>query len=79
MARLFGPFQLPDNLTGQSYLEFLLNDLPNLLENVSEELRESYSLKNYGCPAHYAIPVCAYLNRRYPIRWIPRARTSTSG
>lgn len=69
---IIGPFELPGNLTGQSYLEFLQNDLPNLLEEVPEELRESYWLQNDGCPAHYAVSVRAFLNNTYPDRWIGR-------
>lgn len=71
-GEIIGPFELPGNLTGQSYLEFLENDLPNLLREVPEELRQGHWLQNDGCPAHYAVPVRAYLNRTYPGRWIGR-------
>lgn len=71
-GKIIGPFELPGNLTGQSYLEFLENDLPNLLQEVPEVERESYWLQNDGCPAHYAVSVRAYLNRTYPNRWIGR-------
>lgn len=71
-GKIIGPFELPGNLTGQSYLDFLRNDLPNLLDVVSEEVRESHWLQNDGCPAHYGVNVRAYLNSTYPNRWIGR-------
>lgn len=71
-GKIIGPFELPGILTGQGYLEFLQNDLPTLLEEVPQELKESHWLQNDGCPAHYAVPVRAYLNARYPGRWIGR-------
>ncbi|KAL1509105.1 hypothetical protein ABEB36_003899, partial [Hypothenemus hampei] len=37
--QLIGPFVLPHKLNKQHYLEFLINDLPNLLEKVGLQLR----------------------------------------
>lgn len=71
-GKIIGPFELAGNLTGESYLNFLQNDLPNLLAEVPEELRDTYWLQNDGCPAHYAVAVRAYLNETYPNRWIGR-------
>lgn len=71
-GKIIGPFELPGNLSGQSYLQFLQNDLPNLLEEVPEEVRENHWLQNDGCPAHYATQVRAYLNATYENRWIGR-------
>lgn len=71
-GKIIGPFQLPGNLNGQGYLDFLQNSLPTLLGEIPEELRQSYWLQNDGCPAHYAVSVRAYLNDRFPGRWIGR-------
>lgn len=62
--------KLPGNLSGQSYLQFLQNDLPNLLEEVSEQVRESHWLQTDGRPAHYATYVRAYLNATYENRYV---------
>lgn len=71
-GKIIGPFELPGNLSGQSYLNFLQNDLPNLMEDVPEEVRQSHWLQNDGCPAHYAANVRVYLNATYPNKWIGR-------
>ena len=36
---LIGPFELPQTLNGEHYLHFLENDLTNLLEEISLNLR----------------------------------------
>lgn len=71
-GKVIGPFELTGNLSSQTYLQFLRNDLPSLMEEVPEEVRESHWFQNDGCPAHYAVNVRAYLNFKYPDRWIGR-------
>lgn len=41
---IIGPFVLPGNLSTHSYLNFLQSDLPNLMEEVPEEVRESHKV-----------------------------------
>lgn len=73
MGLIIGPFELPETLNGERYLNFLQNDLPELLRDVDPELRETMWLQNDGCPAHYAaVIVREYLNHTYPQRWIGR-------
>ncbi|GBP60453.1 hypothetical protein EVAR_37489_1 [Eumeta japonica] len=55
-----------------SYLNFLQNDLPELLEDVPLSDVQNMWFKNYGCPAHYIRPIREYLNEEYPERWIGR-------
>lgn len=71
-GQVLGPVELPSTLNGQSYLNFLQNDLPALLEDTPLELRRRMWLQNDGCPAHYAIQVRQYLNEAFPGRWIGR-------
>lgn len=71
-GQVIGPFELPENLNGNNYLEFLQNDLPTLLEDVPLNIYRDMWFQQDGCPAHYARPVRDYLNREYPDRWIGR-------
>lgn len=71
-GQIIGPFELPGHLNGESYLEFLRTSLPNLIQDVPEELRSSMWLQNDGCPAHFAVNVRRYLDQAYPNRWIGR-------
>lgn len=70
--QIIGPFELPATLNAEYYLHFLRNELPNLLENLPEDVRETMWLQNDGCPAHYAAAVREYQNETYPGRWIGR-------
>lgn len=71
-GQILGPVELPAILNGQNYLQFLQNDLVELLEDTPIALRRTMWLQNDGCPAHYALQVRAYLNQAYPDRWIGR-------
>lgn len=71
-GKIIGPFELPETLNGPSYLHFLENELPNLLDDVPLATRRSMWLQNDGCPAHYAREVRLHLNQTYPQKWIGR-------
>lgn len=71
-GKIIGPFELPATLNAQYYLHFLREELPNLLQNVPEEITSAMWLQNDGCPAHYATAVRGYLDSTYPGRWIGR-------
>lgn len=71
-GRVIGPFELPANLNGQNYLNFLQNDLPILLEEVPLNIYREMWFQQDGCPAHFALPVRSFLNMEYPDRWIGR-------
>lgn len=71
-GQLIGPFELPENLNGATYLYFLQNNLPTLLEDVPLNIYREMWYQQDGCPAHYARPVREYLNEEYPDRWIGR-------
>lgn len=72
---VIGPFELPENLTAQAYLDFLQNQLPDLLEEVPLNIYGSMWYQQDGCPAHYARTVREFLDREYPDRWIGRGGT----
>ncbi|EFN69005.1 hypothetical protein EAG_00414, partial [Camponotus floridanus] len=59
---LIGPFFIEGLLNGQKYANFLLNDLPVLLENISLESRRIMFYQHDGCPAHNARISRAVLN-----------------
>lgn len=67
-GKVIGPFELQENLDGNSYLNFLQNYLPELLFDVPLLDLQNMWFQNDGCPAHYARPVREYLNQEYPGR-----------
>lgn len=67
-----GPFVLPPNLNGQLYLDFLEQNLNELLEDVPLELRQNMWFMHDGAPPHFALPVRDYLNEQFPHRWFGR-------
>lgn len=69
---LLGPFVLPNRLNGQLYLEFLQQQLPQLLEDVDIASRENMWFMHDGAPPHFSLIVRGHLNRVYPNRWIGR-------
>lgn len=69
---LIGPFILPDRMNGLDYLHFLQNNLPELLEDVPLEIRQSMWFLHDGAPPHFRREVRDYLNNEFPNRWIGR-------
>lgn len=69
--RLIGPFYLPDILDGPNYLQFLTNDLPELLEEVFQE-DAAIVFQHDGCPAHWSLDARDWLNNAFPNAWIGR-------
>lgn len=67
---LVGPYELPTRLNGESYLNFLENVLPNLLEDVLLNIRNTMWFMHDGAPAHFAQNVQIYLNNHFRQRWI---------
>ena len=67
-----GPHELPHRLTGESYLQFLRNELPILLEEVPLDIRQEMWLQHDGAPAHFSRVVREYLDETFSNRWIGR-------
>lgn len=71
-GKIIGPFIFNGNLNGDRYLQFLMHDLPPLLEDVSLETRMNMWYQHDGCPAHFSLDVRAYLDEQFANRWIGR-------
>lgn len=69
---LIGPHLLPSRLSGVSFLSFLENDLPGLLEDLPLALRQTMWFLLDGAPPHFAVAVRNWLNEHYRARWIGR-------
>lgn len=69
---LVGPHILPNRLNSPTYLVFLRDILPELMEEVPLVVRENMWYQHDGAPAHYGTVVRNYLNRTFPNRWIGR-------
>jgi hypothetical protein len=70
--QLVGPHFFDGPLTGQVYLNFLQNILPNLLANANVAIRGMY-FQHDGAPPHFLLAVRQHLNNVYGNRWIGRA------
>ncbi|CAH2088099.1 unnamed protein product [Euphydryas editha] len=60
---LIGPFELPNRLNGAQYLEFLQNDLDDLLEDVDLYTRRRIIFQNDGAPCYYTKTVREHLDQ----------------
>lgn len=70
---IVGPHYLPDNLNGDNYLNFLINDLPELMGGVPNiENEEPVVFQQDGCPAHWTLTVREHLDNSFPNAWIGR-------
>lgn len=71
---LIGPYLLPPRLTGNIYLHFLQDVLPELLDNahVPIGIRARMWFQHDGAPAHFSRIVQDHLNQQFPARWIGR-------
>jgi hypothetical protein len=64
------PNVLPHRLTGQHYRDFLLHDLPKLLEDVPLAVRAPVWHMRDGAPAHFILAMLDVLNNISHDRWI---------
>lgn len=71
-GRIIGPYIFDQHLNGATYLQFLEDELPILLEDIPLEDRMNMWFQQDGCPAHYARNVQNFLNRQFPDKWIGR-------
>lgn len=69
---LIGPVFLPQRLNGQTYTDFLQNELPQLLENLPPDLRAQMWFMHDGAPPHFSIIARQHLQNVYGNRWIGR-------
>lgn len=70
---LIGPVRLlPNKLTAETYLHFLQETLPELLEDLPIALRRDMWYMHDGAPPHFGRIVRDYLNEQFPNKWIGR-------
>lgn len=69
---LIGPFFLPPILNGQTYRNFLEEELPALLEDVPLHVRHQSWFMHDGAPAHFSLIAREFLDATYHERWIGR-------
>lgn len=73
---VIGPVILPIRLNGASYLDFLENTLPDLLEHLPLALRRDMWFLHDGAPPHFTLNVRNHLNIQFPNKWIGRGADS---
>ncbi|XP_068083977.1 uncharacterized protein [Anabrus simplex] len=64
------PLCIPQRLNGGTYLDFLQNSLPGLLENVPLAITQVMWFLHCRAPSHFRITVPEHLNNIFPRRWI---------
>ena len=69
--RLITSFVFDNNLTGNTYVAFLRNELPGLLEDIPL-IRSQIYIQHDAAPPHYTRYVREYLNESFPNRWLGR-------
>lgn len=69
---VIGPHFFNGNLTGAIYLDFLINILPQLLEEVPLNIRRTMWFQNDGAPPHFHRDVRNHLTRTFGHRVIAR-------
>lgn len=75
--RVIGPIIYNGSLTGPRYMEFLENEIENILEELPLNQYATLIWQQDGAPPHNVVPVTRYLNEKYntwigrngPIRW----------
>jgi hypothetical protein len=67
---IVGPFEFPAHLNAQHYMNFLEQDLSELLEEVPLQHFLNEWCQHDGAPIHFCRQVRQILDRRYPNSWI---------
>jgi hypothetical protein len=73
------PLILPNRLNGNDYLNFLENEITNILDDLPLQIRRSVSYMQDGAPPHCYRDVTNYLNQNLKINgladtlWPPRS------
>jgi len=72
---LIDPVILDYPMTGQNYLDFLQNGLPEQLDAVPLATRIAINFQHDGAPSHYTRHVVQQLKDTFHNRWIGRCTT----
>lgn len=74
--KLIGPYILPSPLTGEVYVDFLRNDLPDLLDEwLTQDEQITLIYQHDGAYPQSAGVTRNFLNENYENRWIGRGGT----
>ena len=84
-AHILGPFFFDEHVTGETYLNMLIDKLMPQLELIGEGLPEWF--QQDGAPAHYATIVRNWLHETFPhwigrrghVEWCPRSADKSTG
>lgn len=68
--RIIGPFFLPERLSGEGYLDLLINNVGPAVEEIAGGRQVWF--QQDGAPPHYALIVRDHLDNAFPARWIGR-------
>lgn len=69
---IIGPYFFSTTLNGNTYLNFLRNELNSLMDSVPLSTRRDMWFQQDGAPPHFATSVRTWLNNSFPRRWIGR-------
>lgn len=69
---VIGPYFFNAHLNGEMYSQFLLNELPLLLEDVPLQTRQNMWMQHDGAPSHNAAVTRLVMNQRFRRKWIGR-------
>jgi len=70
--KLIGPYFIDNTLNGEKYRNFLVEQLPLLLEELPLSERMTLWYQHDGCPAHHSLIAREILDRKFNGRWIGR-------
>lgn len=69
-GKLLGPYFYDSTLNGRRYHDFLINEHPNMLDDLPLDIRANLIFQQDGASAHNANIVRNHLNEYFPNRWI---------
>jgi len=68
--QVIGPFIFEGRLTGEAFIRFLQEELPQLLEDVPLNKQGHMYFQHDGAPPHFSREVRNFLNCHFPGQWI---------
>ncbi|KZC09793.1 hypothetical protein WN55_01326 [Dufourea novaeangliae] len=74
--KIIGPYFIDGTLNSRKWERILKDVLPELLENISLDIRQSMWFEQGGCPVHSARNVTEFLNKNFGDRWIGRSESN---
>ncbi|KAJ8915731.1 hypothetical protein NQ315_000666, partial [Exocentrus adspersus] len=69
---VIGPHIFEGRVTGQVFLNFLINDFPRLIHHLPDYIKNQMWLQLDGAPPHFSANVRQHLTENFPGQWIGR-------